>query len=181
MVAASARACLAEALGFVRSDVALAAARLRPFQKTGYAVVLTDSFRLKPVVFTTHLTWQHLAASCAIPGVLPQYRIDGRWYTDGGLLNPLPVWAAIELGATRIIAIHPIWPKPAAILRPVVSGFVRVFGHHPPVPGGIQIATLLTPPLGSLNDAIRWNKDNIARWIEAGYSEGTQFCRKHFP
>jgi NTE family protein len=55
-----------------------------------YAVVLTDLLRMKPKVFAgPGITWRHLAASCAIPGVLPQRRIHGRWYTDGGLLNPL--------------------------------------------------------------------------------------------
>src|ERR1700722_16255533 len=67
--------------------------------RTEYAVVLTDVFRLKPRIFQdAQITARHLAASCAIPMVLPPYKIDGRWCNDGGLLNPLPVWAAVELG-----------------------------------------------------------------------------------
>ena len=62
---------------------------------------------MKPRVFRhPEIEWQHLAASCAIPGILKSYRIDGRRYSDGGLLNPLPVYAAVDLGATRIIALH---------------------------------------------------------------------------
>ena len=53
----------------------------------------------------TEFTPEHLAASCAVPLVLPQKRIEGRWFSDGGLLNPLPVWAAVDLGATEIVAL----------------------------------------------------------------------------
>jgi predicted acylesterase/phospholipase RssA len=149
--------------------------------KTSYAVVLTDSLRMKPVIFSNEaVTWRHLAASCAIPLVLPQYKIDGRWYSDGGLLNPLPVWAAIDLGATDIVAIHPIWPSAAILFRPLVRGFVRVFGHHPQVPTGVNVATLGTPALGSMRDALRWNREKIARWIDDGERAGTEFCKKHF-
>ena len=57
-----------------------------------FAVVITDLLRLKPrVVPESEVTWRHLAASCAVPLVLPQMRIDGRLYSDGGLLNPVPV------------------------------------------------------------------------------------------
>ncbi len=151
-----------------------------PLQRD-FAVIVTDSLRMKPVIFRNGaVTWRHLAASCAIPGLLPQYRIGGRWYTDGGLLNPLPVWAAVELGATNIVAVHPVWPKPALLFRPVVRAFVRLCGHHPAAPEGVAIATLGTPPLGTLADALHWNRDKIAEWIEQGYAAGTQFVREHF-
>ena len=65
-----------------------------------YAVVLTDLLRLKPKIFSGRdITWRHVAASCAVPLMGRQQHIGGRWYSDGGLLNPLPVWAAVELGA----------------------------------------------------------------------------------
>src|SRR5438132_10467907 len=70
-----------------------------------YGVVLTDTFRLRPRLFRgPGLTWQHLAASTAIPGLYRQHRIEGRLYSDGGLLSALPLWAAIEMGAERIVA-----------------------------------------------------------------------------
>ncbi len=149
--------------------------------RTGYAVVVTDSLRIQPAVFSGDaVTWKHLAASCAIPGVLPQYRIEGRWYSDGGLLNPLPVFAAVDLGATEIVAIHPIWPKPALLFRPAVNALVRIFGHYPQVPEGVNLATLGTPPLGTIYDALHWNREHIARWIDLGYAASVEFCKKHF-
>jgi len=135
-----------------------------------YAVVLTDVFRLKPKIFLgDQVTWRHLAASCAVPGVLPQYRIGARWYTDGGLLNPLPVWAAVELGATRIVALHVLPEIPSRILKPFVNGFRRIAGHHPPLPEGVTVS-ILQPErtLGSMRDALRWRRDNIEDWITRG-------------
>jgi predicted acylesterase/phospholipase RssA len=117
------------------------------------------------------LTWRHLAASCAIPGVLPQYRIHGRWYTDGGLLNPLPIWAAIELGATRIVALHALPEIPSSLLKPFVTVFRAAVGHKPEVPPGVDLTIFKTDgPLGSIRDALHWKKENIDRWIALGES-----------
>ena len=75
-------------------------------------MVLVDLLRMKPrtitgpVITGANIRVEHLLASCAVPGAAWPRRIDGRWYLDGGLLNPLPVWAAVELGATRIVALN---------------------------------------------------------------------------
>jgi predicted acylesterase/phospholipase RssA len=139
---------------------------------TEYAVILTDLLRLKPRIFSgPEITWRHLAASCAIPGVLRQYKIDGRWYSDGGLLNPLPVWAAVELGATHIVALHALPQIPSTLLRPFVTGFRRVAGHHPPLPPDIELTLISTgDAIGSMRDALRWKRENIERWLQMGYS-----------
>ena len=50
------------------------------------------------------ITPAYLMASCAVPFGYPPVRIDGKLYVDGGLLDILPVWAAAEMGATRVIA-----------------------------------------------------------------------------
>lgn len=138
---------------------------------TPYAVVLTDALRLKPrVVLDGAVTWRHLAASCAIPAVMRPYRIDARWYCDGGLLNPLPVYAAVELGATHIIALHALPEIPSAWLKPFVTGFRGVAGHNPPLPPGVELTLIKTPrPLGSMRDALRWKRENVERWMEHGY------------
>lgn len=136
-----------------------------------YAVVLTDLLRLKPRIFRgSEITWQHLAASCAIPGVLPQYKIEGRWYTDGGLLNPLPVWAAVELGATQIVALHALPTIPSIWMRPFVKGFRFVAGYNPPLPAAVELTLIQTHgAIGSMSDALRWRSENIERWLELGF------------
>ncbi len=138
--------------------------------RTDYALTVTDLASMKPrIVNGPDVTWRHLAASCAIPGILPQQRIGGRWYSDGGLLNPLPVWAAVALGATEIVAFHALDEIPSSVLKPFVKGFRRAFGHHPPLPEGVHLVTIAAHgPLGTMRDALRWKKDNVERWIELG-------------
>src|SRR5208282_2856251 len=136
-----------------------------------YAVVLTDLLRLKPKIFRREeITWRHLAASCAIPGLLPLHKIGGRTYADGGLLNPLPVWAAVELGATHIVALQALPEIPTLWLKPFIAGFRRVAGHHPPVPAGVEMRIVQpSEKLGSVRDALHWRHANIERWLDLGY------------
>jgi len=144
-----------------------------------YAVVLVDVLRMKPrTVSGPRILPDHLLASCAVPLAYSPRRIDGRWYVDGGLLNPVPVWAAVELGATRIVALNALPDIPSAVLRPFVKGFRTVFGHHPPLPRSVELTTL-TPgrPLGTLHDALHWKQENIARWIEQGAADGADFAQ----
>lgn len=137
-----------------------------------YAVVLTDMLRLKPRTFTPPVRPEHLLASCAVPGAIRPQRIDRRWYLDGGLLNPLPIWAAVELGATRIIALNALPEFPSPLLRPFQKAFRFCFGHNPPLPPGVELTTLIPQPaLGSLHDAVYWNPENTARWIEQGAAD----------
>jgi len=146
----------------------------RPLQLE-YAVVLTDMLRLKPRTFTAPIRVEHLLASCAVPLAARPHRIDGRWYIDGGLLNPLPVWAAVELGATRILALNVLPEFPSPWLRPVAKAFRFCFGHNPPLPPGVELTTLIPQrPLGSLRDAISWTPENTARWIEQGAADAVR-------
>jgi NTE family protein len=142
-----------------------------------YGVVLVDLLRMKPqTVIGPNIRPEHLLASCAVPLASLPRRIDGRWYVDGGLLNPLPVWAAVELGATRIVALNVLTEFPSALLRPLQKAFRAVFGHNPALPPGVELHTL-TPrrPLGLLHDALHWKRENIGRWIEQGAADAADF------
>jgi NTE family protein len=44
-------------------------------------------------------------ASCSLPLFYPPYLLGGRYYVDGGILDPLPLEHAVALGADRIIAV----------------------------------------------------------------------------
>ena len=137
--------------------------------KMPVAVVATELARLRPRIFReTEIGWEHLAASCAVFGALPQYRIDGRRYSDGGLLGALPLWAALELGATSIVAVQVMprmpWPLRAGLrmlrawsgLRTTAAADVPVFTIAPRV------------PLGSLREAAFWDRGRAERWLAQG-------------
>jgi NTE family protein len=143
-----------------------------------FALTVTDIFRMRPrIVRDAEVTWRHLAASCAVPLLLPPVQIDGSWYSDGGLLNPLPVWAAVDLGATEILALDVFREFPVVWMRPAVRLFRALFGYHPPVPGGTKlIVASPSERLGGLRDAVRWDAGKIERWLELGARD----ARNHF-
>ncbi len=148
--------------------------------RTRYAVVLTELLKLRPRIFKdAEVTWEHLAASCAVLGCFEQRRIGGCIYSDGGLLSVLPVWAARELGATRIVAVNALPQMPSAAVRMLVGGLRRMSGFRPGAsdpPGAIRIEP--REPLGSATDLLRWNRDKVARWIEQGERDAAAV--KHF-
>lgn len=144
-----------------------------------YAAVLVDALRMRPRTFVgAEVTARHLLASCAVPGALPPRYIDGAWYLDGGLLNPLPVWAAVELGATRIVALNALPEVPSAVLKPFVKGFRAVFGHRPALPPSVELLTIVpSRRLGSMTDALRWNRERAERWIGQGAADAADAAR----
>jgi NTE family protein len=132
-----------------------------------FAVVAVDLFALRPVVFQTpDITWRHVAASCALLGLFPQYRIEGRRYTDGGLMGALPLWAAERLGATRIVGIH-LLPRPPWLVRIPARILASLSRHRPQCS---TRAAILAPEgkLGGIREACIWNRGNVDRWIEQG-------------
>lgn len=140
-----------------------------------FAITATELPRMKPRIFRdSEITWQHLAASCALPLALPQIQIGGRWYSDGGLLGALPSWAAAELGATRIIGLQAL-PQPTSWwLGQATRAFRAVAGHNPPVPPGIEVLEIYPGRrLGSVRDTIHWKRGNIERWLDQGAEDAT--------
>ncbi len=55
-------------------------------------------------VVQTDLTIEHVLASAALPFVFPAVRIGSEWHGDGGIRLAAPLSAAVQLGASRIIA-----------------------------------------------------------------------------
>jgi NTE family protein len=154
----------------VERSVRLMHSGYRPAVKFG--VVLTDVWRMKPEMFTEGIGWEHLAGSCAVPLLLPPRRIGGRMYTDGGLLESLPLWAAAALGAEKILAIQVLPHMPSAAIRMCVRGLRAVAGK-PPAPGReIEVATLgPEQPLGRPVEMMEWNRDRARAWMNRGRAE----------
>ena len=65
-------------------------------------VVATDVLSGQDVLLSTGDAVDAIAASAAIPAVLPPVRINGRDLVDGGVVNNTPLSHAIALGATTV-------------------------------------------------------------------------------
>lgn len=73
--------------------------------KRKFAVVATDLADGKAAVFTSGNVGTAVRASSSIPAVFSPVMIRGREYVDGGLVSPVPVHAARQLGADIVIAV----------------------------------------------------------------------------
>ncbi len=74
--------------------------------KIPFGVVATDLNSGQPVLFRRGNTGVAVRASSAVPGVFQPVRIAGRTYVDGGLVSPVPVRFAREMGADFVIAVN---------------------------------------------------------------------------
>ena len=89
--------------------------------RTPFAVVATDLQRNAPAVFNVGDLGYAVQASCAIPQWFLPVRIRGRDFADGDASSPLPVKAARDLGARKVlavdVAVHMDKPRPAGADR----------------------------------------------------------------
>lgn len=141
--------------------------RYRPKLPFAATLVEVPKFKLR-LVRAEEMTWRHLAATCTIPAGFPPQKLDGRWYVDGGLLGALPLWAAKEFGATRVIALDALPAMPSRVLR-TGARMLRRMRKVPRSPQSIDLRVLRpTVELGNVRDAVYWNPENARRWIEQG-------------
>jgi NTE family protein len=70
-----------------------------------FAAVATTLQTGERIVFTRGNTGQAVRASCSIPGVFEPVKIGDYHYIDGGVVSPVPVDAARQLGAEFVIAV----------------------------------------------------------------------------
>jgi len=143
--------------------------RYQPSLPFGLTVVEVPHFHAR-LVCSPHITWRHLAATCAIPGAFSAVPIDGKSFVDGGLLGSLPLWAAEEMGATRAVAVNCLTGAAFRMARAVL---------RPRSPSDRLDVVLIEPSeqLGSLRDTVCWSHSNIQRWIELGQRDAKQALR----
>ena len=79
----------------------------RPLEKLPrlFGAVATDLQSGEATVFRTGNTGMAVRASSSVPGVFQPVKINGREYVDGGLVSPVPVKAARDMGADFVIAV----------------------------------------------------------------------------
>lgn len=68
-------------------------------------IVATDLASGQGILFRSGNTGQAVRASSAVPGVFEPVRIGSREYVDGGLVAPVPVQYARQMGADVVVAI----------------------------------------------------------------------------
>ncbi len=70
-----------------------------------FAAIATEMETGRKVVFNRGNAGQAVRASCSIPNVFVPVTIAGKRYVDGGLVSPIPVETAKDMGADIIIAV----------------------------------------------------------------------------
>lgn len=74
--------------------------------KIPFAAVATDLQTGLPILFQKGNTGMAVRASSAVPGLFQPVKIGERSYVDGGLVAPVPVRFARQLGADFVIAVN---------------------------------------------------------------------------
>ena len=144
----------------------------RRFQpKVRFGAALLSVRRIETRVFWDEaVTWRHLCASCGVPLLLKQYRIDGCRWADGGLISALPLHAAIDAGATRIVAVNVLPTHPPAALR-IARSLLKAAARYRPMPVPACVEVLRIEPgdaLGAWRNAYAWDRECVRAWIERG-------------
>ena len=83
----------------------LVAGRLMENMAIPLGIVATDLNSGQAVLFRRGDTGTAVRASSAVPAVFVPVKINGREYVDGGLVSPVPVHFARQMGAELVIAV----------------------------------------------------------------------------
>lgn len=139
----------------------------RPLEKLGkpFAAVATDLATGNRISFVRGNAGQAVRASSSIPGVFEPVEIAGRKYVDGGVVSPVPVDAARELGADFVIAVD-ISKKAADGGK--TSGMFSIVGQSLAIMGEklgqIELAradVIIRPKVGKIGSA-DFDQKNVA-------------------
>ena len=98
-------------------------ARIEQFP-TAFAAVVTDLQSGCMKIFNAGGAALAVQASTGMPGVFAATPIGGHTYADGALSSPIPVHAARQLGAVRVIAVDVTYPPADSSIKGLVN---RVF------------------------------------------------------
>ncbi len=68
-------------------------------------IVAVDIQTGKEVLFERGKVGEAVRASISIPGIFTPFRLNNRWFLDGGILNPIPADILIQKGADIVISV----------------------------------------------------------------------------
>jgi NTE family protein len=142
-------------------------------------VVSIEIPQFRPRLFRNdEITPEQLLATCSILLFYPWVKINGRRLVDGGLFEPMPLWAASSMGATRVIAINALPRITPWAIHLVLSGMHRM--RKMPVPGNLEV-TVISPSgfMGTARASMVWDLGNIRRWVKMGIRDGEAYVEKN--
>ena len=139
-------------------------------------IVAIEVRSMRPRLFRNdEITWQHLAASCAVPFGYQPMRLGTGLYVDGGLLEALPLWAAAEMGAGQIVAIDVFDRAPASPLHAMARAGRILLPRPPRLPDGIEVRLIVpSKRLGPVRKAVFWDPKAVQRWIALGRQDAAR-------
>jgi len=137
-----------------------------------FAAVATDIESGEEIVFRQGSLSDAVRASIAIPGIFTPLAARGHMLVDGGLVNPLPVSVAREMGADFVIAVD--------VLRPPQPREARESRRAKP--GHPHVSRSLNDTLSAATaDWLRKINEKIRSFDFPGLSEIRQKHRRELP
>lgn len=127
----------------------------RPIERfpVPYAAVACDLYNGRARLLRSGDAGLAVRASSAVPGVFEPVRIDGREYVDGGLVSPVPVRPARELGADVVIAVDigskPVFQETDTMARVLLQTFT-IMSQHLAAQELREADVVVTPAIGDL-------------------------------
>lgn len=119
-------------------------------------LVATDMDSGKECILSQGLIREAVAASCAIPSILPPVCIEGRTLVDGGCVSLVPINAARQLGANLVIAcnvsksqLNPSYPLKNGFDVAMRSYDITLFSLRSHQLQGADV--LISPQVGNIN------------------------------
>jgi NTE family protein len=139
-----------------------------------FGAVATDLKSGQPILFRRGNTGQAVRASSSVPGVFQPVNIGGRTYVDGGLVAPVPVRYAKEMGAEFVIAVNISSAAKGQATDSSVDVMMQTFnimGQSINEAALKEADVVITPPLGTMGSA-DFNGRNLA--VLAGEQAASQ-------
>src|ERR1035437_5579723 len=119
-------------VSLVLDKIALPYSEIKSFNDlpTPFACVATDLVSGKPEVFRSGSLSLALRSTMSLPGIFTPVRTKDAIYTDGGLLQNIPVEVAKQMGADLTLAIHlaeaPVLPNASLSAFSVLGNSISV-------------------------------------------------------
>jgi NTE family protein len=120
------------------------------------AIVATDLQSGELIVFERGNTGMAVRASSSVPGVFQPVKFNNREYVDGGLVSPVPVKTARDLGADIVIAVDISDRPKLSKLKDTIDVMMQTFTIMSGIIAGKELAfadVVVEPDISALNSA----------------------------